>query len=290
MADQGLVIKWIGVLGAGSMGQGIAQLACAAGYETWLYDLSPEALQQAEKNINAGLERLVSLNKISAEQQAAAQARLHPTATLADLKADFFIEAVVERLEVKQQLLAELQRQNHSHTILTSNTSSLSITAIGAGLARPEQLVGMHFFNPAPVMKLVEITRSGSTLPAVAEAATTLAQAMGKTTVQCADSPGFIVNRVARPYYTEALKLAEEGVADPETIDKLAEASGFKMGPFRLMDMIGNDINFAVTSSLHAAMHGEPRFRPSRLQEQLVAGRTLGRKTGKGFYTYQKPE
>lgn len=205
---------------------------------------------------------------------------------LSDLKADLIIEAIVEKTEAKQELFGKLAKINGAETILASNTSSIPVTRIARGISNPERVAGMHFFNPAHIMRLVEIIIGTETSTEVAETLKTLALKMGKTPVMCKDSPGFIVNRVARHYYVESLRILEENMALPENIDFLMESAGFKMGPFKLMDFVGNDINFAVTSSLFESFHKDAKFRPSRIQQQKVDAGHLGMKTGKGFYNY----
>ena len=280
-------IDTLAVVGAGTMGLGIAQLGIQHGLPTILFDLNPEALKKAQVAIAAGLGKLVEKNKLTAGARDAALARLTLTTDLSTVQADLIIEAVVERLDVKHQLFQELAALNKPTTILASNTSSLPITQLAAPVPHPERVVGLHFFNPAPVMALVEVISGVATAPAVADAVEALARRLGKTPVRVADAPGFIVNRVARHYYVESLKLVEEQVASLEVVDELLEASGFKMGPFRLMDLIGVDTNFSVTSAMFASFHQEAKFRPSRLQQQKVNAGHYGRKTGRGFYKYQ---
>lgn len=286
MANGLTTIQTVGVLGAGTMGQGIAQVCARAGFPTVLYDNNEQMLrrarEQTQANLSAGLEK----GKLSQQELDAAVARLHYTSDILDTSADLIMEAVVERLEVKQGLFKDLAAVNEPHCILASNTSSLSITRIAAGILNPGRVIGLHFFNPAPVMQLVEVILGRDTTADTASRVTEFTRKLGKTPVQAQDAPGFIVNRVARQYYLEALQLLEEQVADVATIDQLLEASGFKMGPFRLMDLIGQDVNYAVTASLFEAFHYTPRFRPSRIQEQKVAAGHLGRKSGKGFYDY----
>lgn len=276
----------IGVIGAGTMGAGIAQVALAAGFHVVLYDLNQGALEAASSRIGKGLAKAVELGKMAADAAEAAKSNLQLVTELEQVIADVVIEAAVERLDIKQDIFARLEAVNAPDALLTTNTSSLSVTAIGAGLQHGGRFAGLHFFNPAPAMKLVEITAGLGTHPDTVDQLKQLCARLGKTSVTCQDQPGFIVNRVARPYYTEALYLANQQGADLENIDDLLEATGFKMGPFRLMDMIGNDINFAVTSSLFEAFHYEPRFRPSLIQQKKVEARQLGRKTGRGFYSY----
>ena len=279
-------MQTLAVVGAGTMGLGIAQLGVQHGLPTVLFDLSPSALEKAQAAIAAGLGKLVEKNKLTPTARAAALARLTLTTDLADVRADCIIEAVVERLDVKHQLFKDLAALNGPETILASNTSSLPITQLAAPVPGPERVVGLHFFNPAPLMPLVEVISGVATAPAVADAVLALARRLGKTPVRAADAPGFIVNRVARHYYVESLKAVEENVAPFEVVDELLEASGFKMGPFRLMDLIGVDTNFLVTSAMFASFHQDGKFRPSRVQQQKVDAGHHGRKSGRGFYTY----
>ena len=279
-------IQTLAVVGAGTMGLGIAQLGIQHGLPTILFDLNPAALERAQAAIAAGLGRLVEKSKLTPEARSAALSRLTITTDLQQVQADCIVEAVVERLDVKHQLFQELAALNGPETILASNTSSLPITQLAAPVPHPARVVGMHFFNPAPLMPLVEIISGVATAPAVADAVEALARRLGKTPVRAADAPGFIVNRVARHYYVESLKVVEENVASLEVVDELLEASGFKMGPFRLMDLIGVDTNFSVTSAMFASFHQEAKFRPSRIQQQKVDAGHHGRKTGRGFYTY----
>ena len=278
----------IAVVGAGSMGAGIAQVAAAAGHLTLLFDTSPEAVSRAIEGIGAGLERLVERGKITPQARDELLLRIKPAATLEALSdARLVVEAIVEDLRAKQQLFARLEKICARDVILASNTSSLSISAIASALARPEHLVGMHFFNPAPVMKLVEVVSGITTAGTVAQTVFDTAAAWNKSPVHARSTPGFIVNRVARPFYAEALRLLEEGVADGATIDALLrESGGFRMGPFELMDLIGQDVNYAVTCSVYDAFYQDRRFLPSLIQKELVDGGLLGRKSGRGFYDY----
>ncbi|MCB0738278.1 MAG: 3-hydroxybutyryl-CoA dehydrogenase, partial [Bacteroidetes bacterium] len=230
----------------------------------------------------------VARGKLSEDEMAVAMGRITFTTAFSDLKADFILEAIIEKLEAKVQLFNKLAAQNSESTILATNTSTIPITKIGAAIPNPERLVGVHFFNPAHIMKLVEIISGAATNPAIAHTAYDLVKSLGKTPVMAADAPGFIVNRVARHFYIEGLKVLEEGVTNHEGIDKLMEASGFKMGPFKLMDLIGVDTNFAVTSSMYESFHFDGKFRPSRIQEQKVHAGHHGRKSGKGFYKYEQ--
>lgn len=277
----------VAVVGAGVMGAGIAQVAAAAGHTVLIHDGKPGAAEAAREAIRAALQRRVDAGKMDGADCEALCARVQPVAALADLAAaDLVIEAIFEDLAAKQALFRELEALVGGDAILASNTSSVSITAIGAALARPERLAGLHFFNPAPVMKLVEIVSGLATDPAIAVRLFETAAAWGKKPVHARSTPGFIVNRVARPFYAEALRLVEERACDIATVDQvLCEAAGFRMGPFHLMDLIGNDTNLAVTTSTFSAYFGDPRYRPALLQQELVAAGRLGRKSGgDGFY------
>ncbi len=279
----------IAVIGAGAMGAGVAQVAANAGHPVMLYDQAEGAAEDAIERIARGLDRLVERGRISAGEQTALVSRIQPVDSLEEIgDAALVIEAIVEDLAIKQQLFQRLERLC-PEAILASNTSSLSITAIGSALQRPERLIGMHFFNPAPIMKLVEIIRGLASDPVLAQTLFDTARAWGKLAVHARSTPGFIVNRVARPYYAEALRLLQEGAADVPTLDALyREAGGFRMGPFELMDLIGQDVNYAVTASVHQAYYGDPRFTPSLIQKELVDAGWLGRKSGRGFYDYRE--
>ncbi len=283
-------IKTIAVLGAGTMGQGIAQLCAQSGFKTLLYDINSSVLEKARQETEQSLAKLVTKGKFTEAEQSQILGRITFTPDVLQLRAELIIEAVVERLEVKHSILNEVAQQNLPNTILASNTSSIPITRIAAKVEGPERVVGLHFFNPATIMKLVEVISGVATATEVTEAMKNLALKLGKTPVLAQDAPGFIVNRVARHYYVESLKLLEEGVASHESIDRLLQASGFKMGPFQLMDLIGIDTNFSVTTAMFEAFHQEAKFRPSRWQQQKVDAGHLGRKTGQGFYTYPSAE
>ncbi len=279
-------IKTVGVIGAGTMGLGIAQVAAMAGYPTILFDTNLEAVTTAFKTIEKNLDKGIEKGKFDVSVKQKTLDNLTTVIEINELKADLVIEAIIEKLEVKQQLFAQLEEINLAQTILATNTSSIPITQIATKLKRPENVVGLHFFNPAHIMQLVEIIFGAATSDNVVTQVTAFAKIIGKIPVMAADSPGFIVNRVARHFYVESLKTLEEGVSNIEGIDKLMEASGFKMGPFKLMDLIGVDTNFSVTTSMFNAFHQEAKFRPSRIQQQKVDAGHWGRKTGKGFYDY----
>lgn len=280
-------IQSIAVIGAGTMGAGIAQVAAMAGYQTYLFDINDQALQKARQIVAGNLDKGIEIGKVSSKQKEECLSKIVLVTELQKLKADIIIEAVVEKLQVKIDLFSQLEEVNSENTIFATNTSSIPITQIGAGLKHPERLVGMHFFNPAHIMKLVEVISGVATDGNVAFTIKQLAEKLGKKAVMAKDSPGFIVNRVARHFYVESLKIAEEGVADFQQIDKLVESSGFKMGPFRLMDLIGVDTNFSVTNSMFESFHYEPKFRPSRIQQQKVDAGHHGKKAGRGFYDYK---
>lgn len=279
-------INTIAVAGAGTMGIGIGQMAAQAGYKTILFDLSDEALQKAQKQIQKNTDKGIEKKKLSPEQQKQIFDKLSYTSNISELKADLLIEAIVEKLEPKVALFEKVAALNGSQCILASNTSSIPISKIAAQIEHPERVVGMHFFNPAHIMKLVEIISGAATSKAVAHVVFELAEKMNKKPVYAKDAPGFIVNRVARHFYVESLLLLEEQIADHQTVDRLLKASGFKMGPFELMDLIGVDTNFSVTSSMYESFHYDSKFRPSRIQEQKVHAGHTGRKSGKGFYDY----
>lgn len=280
-------INTTAVIGAGTMGQGIAQVLAMHGYTTLLFDKDPAALKRAISGIERNLEKGIQLGKLSSEEKKKTLTNIRLTEKFSELKADLIIEAVIEDLAVKQDLFKELEKINTRQSVLATNTSSIPVSQIASILVYPERFIGLHFFNPAHLMKLVEIISGVATSDALLSQMKDFGLTIGKVPVISKDSPGFIVNRVARHFYVESLKIAEENVADFETIDKLVESYGFKMGPFRLMDLIGIDTNFAVTKSMYNSFHQDPKFRPSRLQEQKVMAGQLGRKSSLGFYDYR---
>jgi 3-hydroxybutyryl-CoA dehydrogenase len=274
------------ICGAGTMGSGIAQAAAMAGIHTVLYDINGAVLDQARHGIAAGLDLLVKKGKMAAQDTEDTLSRIRFTEDIRDCTGEVVIEAVAEELKIKSALFRQLASINPASTIFASNTSSLSIAAIAEQVPVPERVCGMHFFNPATVMKLVEVVATPETEARVTQAILSLVRQMGKTPVCCSDSPGFIVNRVARHYYLEPLRLLGADACSAADLDRLLESAGFRMGPFRLMDLIGNDVNLAVSRSLYEASGKAPRFKPSPIQEGKVASGELGRKTGRGYYTY----
>jgi len=268
------------------MGSGIAQAAAQAGFPALLYELNPAVLERAKTGIDLNLQMLVEKGKISADEKQRVLQNIQFTGDIRSCLADVFIEAIVEKPEIKIALFNQLAELNNSEAIFATNTSSLPVTTIAGGVMNPQRVIGMHFFNPATIMKLVEVVNTKYTNPQTTQTITELARQMGKTPVICRDSPGFIVNRVARPFYIESLRLVEEGITDFATADKLLEATGFRMGPFKLMDLIGNDINYAVSCSVYEQMNNPERLKPSFIQEQHVKEGKLGRKSGEGYYKY----
>jgi 3-hydroxybutyryl-CoA dehydrogenase len=272
------------------MGRGIAQVSAQAGFEVLLHDVSGTALKNALGQIKESFRKGVEKGRITAADATEALSSIHTRKNLNDFgDADFVVEAAVEVMDVKKEIFKRLDQVVAPHTILATNTSSLSVNAIASLTKTPESVVGMHFFNPAPVMQLVEVVRGRMTSDETVRRTCELAGQMKKTPVVCSDTPGFIVNRVARPFYGEALRLLGEGVATVEEIDRIVRLSGgFRMGPFELMDLIGIDVNFAVTQSVYEQFFHEPRFRPHPIQRQMVEAGLLGRKSGKGFYRYDR--
>ena len=279
----------IGVVGAGAMGSGIAQLAAQAGHIVVLVDQHEAALERSAAALAKVAARLVEKGKWSAADSARIQSAIDRTTGLDSLAAcDWVIEAIVEDLGVKQSLFQSLETIVATDAVLATNTSSLSVTAIAGKLQHPERFMGLHFFNPAPLMALVEVVPALQTDSAHVDRAKSMMDDWGKSPVVTKDTPGFIVNRVARPFYGEALRIFEEGLASRETIDAAMRNAGFRMGPFELMDLIGNDVNYAVSCSVFEAFYHDPRYRPSLIQKQHVDAGWLGRKSGKGYYTYKE--
>jgi 3-hydroxybutyryl-CoA dehydrogenase len=279
-------IKKICVCGAGTMGSGIAQVVAQNGFAVIQFDVSTEMLLKSKLSIENSLQKLSDKKKITAQQKEETLKRLTFTSDINDCIADLIIEAVIEKKEIKQQLFDALSLINRDKTIFVTNTSSISVSALSDNKNYADHFAGMHFFNPAQLMKLVEIIRTEKTSSEVIETITALAKQIDKMPVVCNDSPGFIVNRVARHYYLEAMQILEEGSADIETIDTVMESTGFKLGPFKLMDLIGLDVNYSVSNIVWEALDKPARLRPSIIQKNKVEAGELGKKTSKGFYKY----
>ncbi|MBK9637290.1 MAG: 3-hydroxybutyryl-CoA dehydrogenase [Bacteroidetes bacterium] len=281
-------VQKVGVAGAGSMGTGIAQVAAAAGCEVFLFDTNKEAIDKSIKGINDLCEKLFSKGKLSREQVDGIKSRVNPAYEVETLKGcDLFIEAIIENLEIKASLLKNVEPLLAENAIIATNTSSLSVTAIAAACRNQERVIGLHFFNPATLMPLVEVIPAIQTNEKLVGDCVNLMTKWGKVPVVAKDTPGFIVNRVARPFYGESLRILEEGIADVATIDwALKTIGGFKMGPFELMDLIGNDINYTVTETVWTQMYFDARYRPSLIQKKMKEAGRLGRKSGRGYYEY----
>ncbi|HLW31373.1 MAG TPA: 3-hydroxyacyl-CoA dehydrogenase NAD-binding domain-containing protein, partial [Aequorivita sp.] len=289
-------LKNIGIIGAGTMGAGIAQVAATAGCTVKIYDTKTDALETSKADLERIMDRLVEKGRIDSEEKERIQNNIKYVNTLKELKdSDMTIEAIVENLDVKKNVFSTLEKFVSDDCILASNTSSLSIASIASSLEKPERCIGIHFFNPAPLMKLVEVIPAIQTSEEVLSTSVKTIKDWGKTVAVAKDTPGFIVNRVARPFYGEALRIYEEGIADFATIDwTMKNFGGFKMGPFELMDFIGNDVNYTVTETVFEAFYFDPRYKPSFTQKRFAEAGYLGRKSGRGYYNYSenavKPE
>src|ERR1041385_793443 len=281
-------MKTIGIVGAGTMGAGIAQVTALSGYDVILSDISEEKLGSALQQIAADMQKAVEKNKLLPDQAKNAASRILTRVTFDDFaRCDVVIEAAIENLDIKKSIFKRLESICSAQTILATNTSSLSITAIASAVKLPERVIGMHFFNPPHIMKLVEVVRGNKTSSQATQRIAEFAMSLGKVPVVVKDNPGFIVNRVARPFYGEALRLLGEGGASVEDIDRIMKLEGgFKMGPFELMDLIGIDVNLSVTQSMYEQTYGEARYRPHIIQKKMVDSGLLGRKTKRGFYRY----
>ena len=278
------------VVGAGTMGAGIAESAALAGMNAVMLDVREDALARGRQTIERDLDRRVKKGRISEDERREILERVSTTTSVEDCaEAPLVVEAVVESMDVKRKVFADLEGVVASDAVLATNTSSLSVAGIAAATQSPERVVGMHFFNPVPAMKLVEVVTGPSTDPSVVRRAEETSERLGKTSVRVSDTPGFIVNRVARPFYLEAFRIVEAG-GEPATVDAAVRGAGFRMGPLELADLIGHDINLAVSESLFERYYYQPRFRPSFLQRSMVEAGTLGRKSGRGFYEYGSGE
>ena len=283
-----LAFQHVAIIGAGAMGRGIAQIAAQAGSRVWIFDTQPEAIQKARDAVFDQWDKMQEKGRLSPEMVTAHKSRLLVASSMQDLaQCDLVIEAIVERLDIKRSLFSELEDVVKADCVLVTNTSSLSVTAIAAGLKRPGQFAGYHFFNPVPLMKVVEVIAGIRTTPGICDQLTDYAKQMGHTPVQAQDTPGFIVNHAGRGYGTEALRIVNEGVADFATIDRiLKDQVGFKLGPFELFDLTALDVSHPVMESIYNQYYQEPRYRPSVITAQRLAGGMFGKKVGEGFYKY----
>lgn len=287
--DKLSLMKTIGVIGAGTMGSGIALASALSGYDVVLYDIAEATLARAVKSNSSQIDKAVEKGKLKADDAPAVRDRIRTTSAFEDLApCDLIVEAAVENLKLKQELFSKLSNMLAEDAILSSNTSSLSITAIASACKNPGRVLGLHFFNPAHIMKLVEIIKGQQTSDDAVQRSTDYVKNLGKVAVLAKDTPGFIVNRVARNFYGESFRALHEGIASHDQIDRIMKANGFPMGPFQLMDLIGIDVNLAVTQSVYDQFFGEPRFRPHLVQQKMVEANLLGKKTGKGFYDYSE--
>lgn len=282
-----MAIDSVAIIGSGTMGRGIAHSAALSGRQVVLFDLTNELLDKAIRSIRLAIDEGVERGKTKSEAAERAKESIILTADIGEAAwVDLVIEAVPEELELKRKVFGRLDAMAQPHTILASNTSSLSISAIAAATHRPDRVIGLHYFNPAHLMRLVEIIRGDLTSDNTVSACRSFVERLGKTPVVCKDSPAFIVNRIARPFYGEAFRMLSEQIAEPETIDRLLGSLGFRMGPFELLDLIGLDVNFAVTKAVYEAYFQDPKYRPHPIQQRMVESGRLGRKSGRGFYKY----